>query len=575
MLHSLSVVLLIILLLAAVTVAPAKYPDDLPAPEKEMAGTVDPWGLPFSDALRRFEGRFTTRAEARFAVGLTHDLVKIWPNKYWFRGDSALSATADPQPLRADTILAAAGETQAFQIAVLPRLGAPDATYHLDLTLDNPTGATARVFREYFVKTAPPAYPRFASDRWPDPLAPESDVPVTGTDCGAFWVDIALPANMPATTLEAIVKVTDGTETATIIVPIQVVPGLKLQPKAFPLVAWFRPKYGTKSLSPQQMLDMGGMVLEHHLQAMDQLKGLFKADDTTAFDKAHDTLARQGQTVFELDSPRPNLKWDYSALYNHVKKQGWLDQALIYSNVDEPLTETFYKDNVPWYQDTKAKSPGLRVFLASDYHEGMEKGCDIWMTDLSASGYQPEKMRDLKAPTLWNYYCHLPIHLQFRAPLTMAPNMEVDNEALQHRLALWMSDYYGAKGVFIWAGFSAGGLKDDFWQTLELESKPGGYPYGGIHNGNNFLVYPPQSDGGPVLPSVRLKVLRAGMQDLALLHACRGLLAEGRIKGSKATKLKQLINPVPALFTHPQYWDRLPETLLARRQQILEVLASR
>ncbi|MEN6404290.1 MAG: glycoside hydrolase domain-containing protein [Armatimonadia bacterium] len=575
MLHPLTAVLLAILLLASVTVAPAKYPDDLPAPEKEMAGTVDPWGLPFSDALRRFEGRFTARPEARFAVGLTHDLVKVWPNKYWFRGDSALSAAAEPQVLRADTILAAAGETQAFQIAVLPRLGAADATYHLDLTLENPTGATARAFREYFVKTAEPGYPRFETNRWPDPLAPETDVPVTGTDCGAFWVDIALPANMPATTLEAIVKVTDGTETATIIVPIQVVPGLKLQPKDFPLVAWFRPKYGTKSLSPQQMLDMGGMVLQHHMQAMDQLKGLFKADDTTAFDKVHDTLARQGQNVFELDSPRPNLKWDYSALYNHVKKQGWLDQALIYSNVDEPLTETFYKDNVPWYQDTKAKYPGLRVFLASDYHEGMEKGCDIWMTDLSAAGYQPEKMRDLKAPTLWNYYCHLPIHLQFRAPLTMAPNMEVDNEALQHRLALWMSDYYGARGVFIWAGFSAGGLKDDFWQTLELESKPGGYPYGGLHNGNNFLVYPPQSDGGPVLPSVRLKVLRAGMQDLALLRTCRQLLAEGKIKGSKATKLKQLINPVPTLFTHPQYWDRLPETLLTRRQQILEVLASR
>ena len=561
-------VLALLLLLTGLP-AHAKYPDDLPPAEQAVAGTVDPWGLPFSDSLRRFEERFAP--DSRFAVGVTHDLVKVWPNKYWFRGESVAAADGPGGLLQTEPQWAAAGETVACQVVVLPKLGAPDATYQLEASVDGPRGASLQLFREVFVKTAAPGYPRYPVERWPDPLVPANEVSLAELDCGVFWVDLKLPADLPAGLVSARIKVTDGTQTSTVVQRFQVVPGLPLRPKDFPLVAWFRPRYGTKILSQDQMLGMANMVLDHHMQAMDILKGTFKPDDAAEFDRLHDTLARQGQNVFELNGP--GKQYDYKLLYDHVKAQGWLDQALVYSNVDEPLPETFTRENVPWFQDFRQKYPGLRVFLASAYHEGMEKGCDIWMTDLSTAGYDPEGMRDLKAPTLWNYYCHLPIHIQFRAPLVMAPNMEVDCDALQHRLALWMSDYYGARGVFIWAGFSAGGLKDDFWQTLELESKPGGYPYGGVHNGNNFLVYPPQTDGGPVLPSLRLKVLRAGMQDLALLRAAKQMVAEGKIKGKKAQQVKGLLDPTPIVFVHPQYWDRLPETLLARRQALPRALA--
>jgi len=549
--------------------AAAKYPDDLPPAEKEIAGSVDPWGLAFSDSLRAFEARFAP--ESRFAVGVAHDLVKIWLNKYWFRGPS-VSAQAAPTPvLEMAPQWAAAGETVAFQIVILPRLGAPEATYRLQAHIEGPAGVTAEIFREIFVKTAPPGYPRYPVERWPDPLVPSQEVRLAGLDCGVFWIDVHLAANLPAGLLKIHVEVTDGEQKAAVVAPFRVVSGLNLRPKDFPLVAWFRPRYGSKTLSTQQMLDMARLVLAHHMQAMDILVGRFKPEDPSEFDAIHDELARLGQNVFELE--RPSNKFDYKLLYEHVQAKGWLEQALVYSNVDEPLRETFYAQNVPFFQDFKQKYPGLKVFLASAYHPQMEKGCDIWMTDLSTEGYDPEAMRDLKQPILWHYYCHLPIHVQFRAPLTMAPNMEVDNEALQHRLALWMSHYYGAKGVFIWAGFVAGGLKDDFWQTLELEQTPGNYPYGGIHNGNNFLVYPPLTEGGAVLPSLRLKVLRAGMQDLAIMRAAQALLKAGKIKGARAQKLQALLNPVPAVFVHPHYWDRLPETLLKRRAEILATLA--
>ena len=562
--------LVLVILLCMAVPAAAKYPDDLPPAEQALAGTVDPWGLPFSDSLRRFDERFAAYPQAAFAVGVTHDLVKIWPNKYWFRGPGALSSAAAADVFHAAGLIAAAGETQGLQLAILPRMGAAEATYKVTAAVAGTPGVKVTVFREYFVKTPPPGYPRFPVDRWPDPLAPAEEVTVGGTDCAPLWIDVALPADLPATTVTVTVRVTSGSQTAALEVPIKVVAGLKLQPKAFPLVAWFRQKYGSHVLSPRQVRDMAALVLAHHMQPMDLLKGHFKPEDAGDFDALHQFLAEHGQNVFELDPP--GKKYDFKLLYDHVKQQGWLDHALIYSNNDEPLAEAFASANVPYYQDIKQKYPGLRVFLASAYHPQMERGCDIWMTDLSTCGYDPEGMRDLKAPVLWNYYCHLPIHIQLRAPITLAPNMEIDNEALQQRLALWMSSYYGAKGVFIWAGFEES-FADDFWSTLALSDKPGGYPYGGLHNGNNFLIYPPQTEGGPLVPSVRLKVLRAGMQDLAVLREAKRLLDEGQITGARARRLRELLDPVPGLFVHPQYWDRLPETLLARREAILQLLA--
>ena len=117
--------------------------------------------------------------------------------------------------------------------------------------------------------------------------------------------------------------------------------------------------------------------------------------------------------------------------YQHIKKEGWLDLCVIYSNADEPNKETFQKRNIPYCQKIHKQYPGLRLFLASDLHPQMEKGCDIWMTDLSASGYNPDKFQKIQKPELWHYYCHLPIRWQMRAPLVLAPNMQIDNSALQ------------------------------------------------------------------------------------------------------------------------------------------------
>ncbi|MGD9495012.1 MAG: glycoside hydrolase domain-containing protein [Armatimonadota bacterium] len=555
------------LMLLGAGVASAAPPDYLPEAELSIANSVDPWGLAFSDALAHFQARFAGAEDAHFAMGMNHALVKVFPNKYWYRGPSWLPG---PVEERIGPFLAAAGEVQSFQVVALPRLGAPERQYSLDVEIDDQQGATATVFREVFVTTSPAAtYPRLHSDRWPDPLVPESTARAGGLDCAAFWVDVAIPAEHPGGGMTCRLSLSDGEQTVRQAVGIEIVPGLDLDPLDYPFIGWFRRAWGGGELTDEQFRGMCEMVLAHHMQPVDALAGLWDPDDPSAFDAIHDFLAERGQHLFDL---RGITEAQMPAAYDHIKAAGWIDQCLLYTGPDEPDDETFATRNIANCREVHEKYPGVRVYLASEWHENMAQGCDIWLTDVSASRYDPATHRDLQAPALWHYYCHLPVRWQMRAPLVDAPNMEIDDLALEHRLALWMSYLEGAQGVFTWAGFAAQDLQADFWETLRLSDAPSGYPYGGVHNGNNFRVYPPREEGGPVLPSIRLKVTRDAMEDLALFRLARQALARGDLRPGQSEQLQMLLDPRPQVYVDFHYWNPNPGALLNHRDALLRAL---
>jgi len=558
-----------LLLATALAACAAKPPDYLPEAERQIADGLDPWGLPFSDALGRYEARFAGRPDARFAMGLNHGLMKILPTKYWYRGPSWLPGDEETT---IGPFATAAGQTQAIQVVVLPRVGAEPATWSLQVELGDAGGATARVYREVFVKVSPLAtYPRLHSDRWPDPLIEESQVTVEGLDCGVFWIDVHVPPDHPGGQVAVHLSLTEGDQTVRQTAAIQVYPGVYPDPKGYPFAGWFSRRLPEGELSDEQYRDMCALALEHHLQPIDALVSFWDAQDMARFDQMHEFLVERGQRLFDIRGIRGE---DRDLAYRHIKEQGWIDQCLIYNNPDEPDDATFAGQNIANNREIHEKYPGLRTYLASEWHENMDQGCDIWLTDISASRYDPERFRDLQAPELWHYYCHLPIHWQMRAPLVYAPNMQIDNPALEHRLALWMSWLYGAKGVFIWAGFYAQGMPADFWQTLTLSDQSGTFPYGGVHNGNNYRLYPPREPGGAVLPSVRLKVTRDALEDLALMRLARELVDAGAVGAGDARRLEELLDPRPAVFVDTHYFSRDPAALLAHRDELLRALAT-
>ncbi|MCX5660357.1 MAG: hypothetical protein NTW19_11630, partial [Planctomycetota bacterium] len=143
---------------------------DYPEAERKLADTVDPWGLAFSDQMARFQSHFASGAAATtpantpataspdFVAGFTHNLVKVFPNKYWFRGEivapGALGAPVAPRAMK--PLWAATGSTASFQVAVLPRAGAADGAYTVRVRAEG-AGPTT-VWREEFVDTGPARY---------------------------------------------------------------------------------------------------------------------------------------------------------------------------------------------------------------------------------------------------------------------------------------------------------------------------------------------------------------------------------------------------------------------------------
>jgi hypothetical protein len=527
-------------------------PADLPEAEKRLVDSVDPWGSAFGDQLAIFRGYFAGKPDAAMAVGYTHSLVKIWPNKYWFHGTEVFTGAenAVKAPLWGVT-----GGTVSFQVAVLPKMGAAAGEYKVKAeVVGAAAGVGVKVYREEFVEIGRAAYPRMETSVWPDPLVEAETCALEGTDAGVFLVEMELPRDFKGKTFTCKVRVEKtGGGSVAIDVPVRVVK-LDLGPAPFPLVANFN-KERVGDGDYRGSLDL---LLKHHLQPLDAgflIGEVWKKEGEAGMEKEVRRRMALGQTVFYM--PPGDEK-----LYAFLKGQGWEGKFITQVGPDEPNAETFAGQNIPQVKAFRVKFPGVRVLLASMGHARMAEGCDIQLNDLSTTTYDPRNGKLKEPPEMWHYYCHLPIQAEYRAPVVQAPNMMIDNPALEQRLAVWMSWHYGARGVFIWAGNEELTAKD-FWKNkpLKIEQDKPTFPYGGVHHGNGFLVYPPREKGGVVVPSLRLKMLRDGMEDVAIFEAI----------AKKMGKRPEWLSPVPGVFVHPHYFDQLPEGLLGKREKILQM----
>ncbi len=255
------------------------------------------------------------------------------------------------------------------------------------------------------------------------------------------------------------------------------------------------------------------------------------------------------------------------AYYDHVKEKGWLDKGFIYGAQDEPSLEQFNEIVIPDTANIREKFPGLRVLLATEWHPNLDRGVDIFMTDVS-TGFElygmPERPRGREE--LWWYFCHLPIRIDMTRPLVDAPNMLIDNDAVEHRLAYWMMWKYEVRGCFIYNGTSWPGNLNADWPAEEwvVQDKPYAYPYAGIHNGNGYLVYP-----GPH-PSVRLKVLRDGAEDYGYLLALKA--ARDSLSGEAQARADALLAVPGDLLVDTHYFNRDPNAIQTCRAKIADLL---
>lgn len=576
---SLGVLTWVVLTVVAVATGPTDQELLKTLPEAELAlkDTLDHWGLPFSDQLRRFTQAqqywldlLGAEAPKDFMLGTQHGLEKIPKNKYWFKG-----AYGNRVHLQA-----ARNEAESFQVAVLPAIGKKLGRVTLTsgtLQQENGPGAIPAaaftIYRVGYVETVPPQYPVSYVGPWPDVLLPNGPLEIAGTDLGLFWVDVKVPRDAAPgiyhgqLTLEA-----DGHR-----VPVEVhlrVYSFALPDRVpFPIAAWTRATWPPgRKMSDADYRRTLAIFLEHGVDPISVGKEGVSLDklDLTAFDENIEFCLARGLQRFEI----PNSVKDpekLRPLVEHLRRKGWLDKALVYSSHDEPTEETLRESNIAFYRQMKKLYPDLQVYLASQYYQEIDQACDIWMSDVSTAlgaGFAAEHRGRSE---LWFYYCHLPIHVDFCRPLVHAPNMQIDNEAIEQRLAPWVAWKYQTPGMFIWAGnCSWTGQEGDStdWEKTgwRLSAEIASFPYGGIHNGNGFLLYP-----GPH-PSIRLKVLRDGVEDYGYLME----LKKRRLRAAGSEKLLQEADATlavpPAVLVDTHYFNRDPDGLLQTRETIARLI---
>ena len=531
---------------------------DLPPEETAIQKDVDHWGLPFSDQLRAFDANFrkfakaTGKSRPNYILGVETSLRKTLRNKYWFKG--AVGGAAE--------LCAGKNESQAFQLAIIPKTGFELKKIVVSVSALTRKGGkgkipaeAVRLWRVGFVKTVPAQYPTRHVGDWPDPLLQLRPFSLKGLDLGLIWCEVKVPRDAAAGDYTGEITVTPANAAATkLTIKLRVWDFTLPDRVRMPMIVWMKGKPAT-----QEFRDVAGMFLEHHLDPVD----LGGTNDLAVLDKNLEFGFRRGLMYFT--TPRLKKPAEFQPYYEHIKAKGWLDKAIMYGAQDEPTAEQLRKKVIPATTIVRKQFPGLKVYLASEYHDGIDRGVDFWMTDVSTNFHSWLAAGRPGKQQLWWYFCHLPVRVGMERPLVDAPNMEIDNDAIEHRLPYWMARHYGVKGMFIWAGTRGWPGKPDQWakKGFPLTKTKPGFPYGGIHNGNGYLLYP-----GP-RPSIRLKVLRDGAQDYWYLRQVEKLSRGGKARA----QAKALLDGItPAVFVDTHYFRRDPAVLLAHRRRLGEFI---
>ena len=544
-----------------------------------MRNEVDHWGLPFSDQLRRFlsgraelQRQLGAEAPKNFLIGVQHGLEKVPLCKYWFKGKYTNEIS----------LSSAKNEYESFQVAVMPDIGkklkevaiSANALRHKKGKYEI-SAESISIYRVGHVKTSPARYPSLYTGMWPDVLLANAPIEISGTDLGLFWVEVKVPEGALPGDYDGKLELKADGETVMIRVKLHVYDFSLPDRVPFPIAVWTSPVYpwGDK-MSVEEYRQLAAEFLKHGVDPVSIGQGFVSLEDAdfTVLDKNLEYCFARGLQVFEIPAGGGDPE-KLKAYVEHIRKKGWADKALVYLGPDEPDEETLRTKNVPTYRKFHSAYPDIEVFLASEYHAGLDEGCDIWLTDVSTAKGPEFAKKHAGDAKLWFYFCHLPIRIDFTRPLVHAPNMQIDNEALEHRVALWLCWKYGVEGMFIWAGNREWGrlqMDREDWQQkgYSLPDKPTDFPYAGIHNGNGYLIYP-----GPN-PSVRLKVLRDALEDFGYMS----ILKELRQKSSDAgfiRRAEELLSVPHDVLVDAHYFNRDPEGLLRVRDQIARLIERR
>ena len=411
-------------------------------------------------------------------------------------------------------------------------------------------GAELVLYREMLIPITRTSEPYTEPGEWPDGLIPDVDetmgerrnafpMDVPAHESRALWVDIHVPLDAPPGEYEGVLEVSGGGYDARVSVSLTVVDGeLPSTSSLRTYIPLFAPSVckaftGQRECAPEVRLrllsDFHRLGLEHRIT----LASRFDAQDVpdwATFDawwgpflKGTASLRLPGArmtSVLYLGAPAPEQLTDF---VTQIRARGLLPLAFNFVADEPPYFSTF--DEVRTFATlSRQVVPELRTVLTSNF-EDLERHkladlIDILVVGVNFLHYPEESLAgapssrsasflSLPERELWVYQGCMSHGCGGVSPMNVPgqgwPSYVVDCPATKARAMEWVSFLVGATGEHY---YEVAMMLSTAWTDQ--------YSYGG--NGDGTLFYPGTVDviGGTTdvpLPSMRLKLIRLGLQD--------------------------------------------------------------
>jgi len=435
------------------------------------------------------------------------------------------------------------------------------------------------IHRVEYVETHEPYYPVEYVGKWPDPLPLASDAEIPAGEVQPMWITVGAPESLPAGLYRGTVTASDDAG-RTEQLPLEIrVWGFAL-PRASHLKTAFD-FYPFRLKKAYQEFVPGGAKWESRLHELEKLYYLdmlkHRIFPIMGVDPTRESFARSisfyrvlGLTTFGVGSHggsngnnwpqkaaelEPLMGW-YRRAARALRVQGLLDEAYVYA-YDEPKVGDPKVARV--MGAIHAADPGLRNLLVLQTTPNPARQAE-WLRDVNIlciriASYDPELAAQFTrlGKEVWMYVS---------SPSHPFPALVIDYPAMAHRILPWMCWKYHATGLLYWC---VNFWKGDPWKD------PANFT--SDQNGNGSLYYPTAE--GPV-PSLRMEVLRDGMEDYEYLYRLHELTdqakAQGGVDPALITEAERLLGVDASLVESLRSYANDPGVLLAQRRAIGDLI---
>jgi len=417
-----------------------------------------------------------------------------------------------------------------------------------------------RVYLEHLVTVYAPTGKHGRKGRWPDPLVPLTrpfDVKASGhrekPRHQPLWIDIKVPRDQaPGTYRGAITVSSERGVLGTVNVELTVWDIVLPKRRHFPTHVGLYGHHIARMHQLEQDSDAFRKIFKRYLQFFLEnrvdprtppaMRGRVENGKYVLKWPRPDLeklFLDHGRVQFLISPvphgiPRPRCEQPFSAEYEryirehveqviaHSKEKGWYDRLVFLTPIDEPKTAGQYEAVRRWTDAVRAVDRRVRITVTEQPSPenpawGTLVGhANAWTVNGNYLFHQSEAVRARhQAGELVTWYISCD-------QLYPQPNYYIDREAADPRMVSWITWRYKLDGILYWTSTFWEEVRNPWIDPITWKWYPCNSPAAGegslIYPGNLAMRYSGQDNVAGPIGSIRLALLREGLEELELLR---------------------------------------------------------